>query len=412
METIFEIPTHKIREVVKYLTKLQHRAKKSNAPVVFNFAFDEEIKKRKLECTTADGDILNAIYQYRILRVNQDITIHEGWIPIAKLDVAAKEMRCYVTYEKSIETISDRLWTKSCDHCGHNKIIHTAFIMQNGDRFMKVGSGCMKEMAPANASMIAREFDIHALWSDYLNVMAAPEEGAQGLGGGRSSGNNGMSVEYVYDKTLLILAMRASIETTGNKWVTSIYSEYDRRSSERQFITNKGSRTFDFIQRFLMKDRCSMIPDQIYVDSINSDIELCLSKYPHLVEGRIEELKAFSESTKARAIDIFLIKTVHGIIQRETEKEKMRISEFQGEKGTKKSLTLEIVSVKTGMGDFGGWTLTIFKDASGNMFKKFGAVPDRFKSNGAYKFTAPIKDFETYQDIKYTVLGGPLSKFK
>lgn len=410
METTFEIPTHKVYEVQKHLQKLQKRAAKTSAPVVFSFIFDDEIKMRKFECTTADGDFLRKTYRYRVLRVCQKITVHEGWMPIAKLDVAGKQMRCYATYDKALESISDRLWTKHCDHCGHNKIVHTAFVMQNGDQFMKVGGGCMKEMAPAAATMIAREFEISALWSDYLSEMAAPEEGAGGLSGGRSSGN-GMSVENVYDKASLILAMRAAIEKT-NGWVTSIYSEPDRRSSERPYIINKGSRTFDFIQCFLMKDRSSLIPDNEYVASINEQVAKCIEKFPHLLEGKMVEMKSFAESDKARAIDIFLIKTVQAIMHRQAENEKMRISEFQGVTGTKIPLTLEVVSTKTGIGEFGGWILTIFKDHNGNMFKKFGAVPDRFKVDGLYKFTAPIKSFETYQEIKYTVLGGPLSKFK
>lgn len=346
--------------------------------------------------------------------MNQDITVHEGWTPIAKLDIGAKQMKSYEVYNKQIETLGDSLWTKHCDHCGHNKIVHTAFVMQNGDKFMKVGKGCMKELAPASAMQIAREFDIYAKWSEYLKMMTAPEGAGDGQGGGRSFGG-GVTVEYVYDKAAMILAMRAALEDTNGEWITSRYSEGDRYGRGAMLI-NRGHRTFDFIGRTLdrmYRKELSLVPDQKYVDSVNTNVNKCLEKYSHLLGDKLEDLKVFAAADKARVIDVFLIKTVQGIIEREAKKDLMRVSEYQGAVGTKVPLTLEFVSERTGQGTYGTWVLTIFKDDQGNMFKKFGSVPDRFKiADGRYQFTAPIKAFETYDEIKYTVLGGPLSKFK
>jgi transcription elongation factor Elf1 len=416
MEVIYNIPVQTLHKTHKYLAKLQKRAKKGGQEV-FTFKFDDEVKTHKFHDHNAEnvegqGDIIHS-YKYRVLRVNQDITVHEGWIPIAKLDVIERKMKSYEIYNKEVESLGDSMWTKHCDHCGHNKIVHTAFIMQNGDKFMKVGKGCMKELAPAMAAQIAREFDIYALWSDYLALMTAPEGGADGSFNGRGGFGGGMSVDYIYDKTTLILAMRAALECTEGKWITSKYSEYEsgnRWGGNSQEIINKGSRTFDYIQ-WLLSKQLSFIPDQKYVDSVNADINTCLEKYPDQFGERLEEAKSFAAAEKARAIDIFIVKTAQTIIQREAAKDQMRVSEFQGAVGTKLSLTLEIVSVKHGVGMYGGWTLTIFKDQNGNMFKKFGSVADRFKNNDVYQFTAPVKAFETYQEIKYTVLGGPLSKF-
>lgn len=412
MEITFNIPVQSLYETYRYLNKLQKRVKKAGQPVVFTFAFDDEVKSHSFEAHTEQGDLV-ASYKYRVLRVNQDITIYEGWTPIAKLDIGTKQMKAYSVYNKEIETLGDKLWTKHCDHCGHNKIVHTAFVMQNGDKFMKVGKGCMKELAPVSAAQIAKEFDIYSLWSDYLNMMTAPE--GSGMSSGSRGFGSGISVEYVYSKSDLILAMRAALECTDGKWVTSKYTENNRSyyGPDSQRIINMGFRTFDFIQRFLNNQVC-MIPDQKYVDSVHADIDLCLSKYPHLIiEEKLAELKVFAAAEKARAIDIFLIRTVQGIIEREAKKDLMRVSEYQGAVGAKVPLILEFVSEKHGQSAYGGWTLTIFKDHNGNMYKKFGSVPDRFKTDsGAYQFTAPIKGFETYDDIKYTVLGGPLSKFK
>jgi transcription elongation factor Elf1 len=411
METTYNIPVSLVSTTYKYLTKLQRRANKAGQEVVFTFSFDEDSKTHTFDTEDTEGNRMIASYKYRVLRINQDITVHEGWTPIAKLDVVEKQMKAYSTYNKEIESLGESMWSKHCDHCGHNKIVHTAFVMQNGDKFMKVGKGCMKELAPASAAQIAREFDIYALWSDYLSRMSASvEEGAGGLGGGKRFGS-GVSVDYVYDKSTLFLAMRAALEITKT-WVTSKYSDYDRSyGGYKQEIVNKGSRTFDYVQKFLGLDLC-LIPDQKYVDSVNADVELCLAKFPHLLGEKLGELKTFAAADKSRAIDIFLVRTAQDIIKREAEKEKMRVSDYQGSVGTKVALQLELVSTKHGQGAYGGWTLWIFKDNNGNMFKKFGEVSDRFKQENTYKFTAPIKGFETYDDIKYTVLGGPLSKFK
>ncbi len=407
MEATYNIVTGSISEVRKYLTKLQNRAKKAGHPV-FTFSFDEEVKTWKFHAENVEGqgDIITT-YSYRVLHINQDITVHEGWTPIAKLDVTEKQMRCYSVYQKEIETLGDKMWTKHCDHCGHNKIVHTAFVMQKGNEFMKVGKGCMKDLAPLSAVQIAKEFDIYARWSDYLKQMTMPEDGGMSGGGGKKFGS-GMSVEYVYKKSDLILAMRAALEIT-NEWVVSIYSNPE---NGRQEIINKGNRTFDFIQSFLSSNKC-MIPDQKYVDSVNKEIDTVINKYSHVMQPeKLTELKTFAEAEKTRVIDIFLVKTVQRIIEKEAEKNKMRGSSFQGEVGTKVSLTLELVDTKHGQGAYGGWTLWIFKDVQGNMFKKFGNVSDRFKTDQGYQFTAPIKSFETYDEIKYTVLGGPLSKYK
>lgn len=411
MEITFNIPVQRIHEVYKHLSKLQKRAQK-NGQSSFSFAFDDEVKYRSFEAQSQEGEYLKVCYDYRILRVNQDITVHEGWVPIVKLDIAEKQIRSYAVYNKEIESLGDSLWSKRCDHCGHSKIVHTAFVMQNGDKFMKVGKGCMKELAPASAAQIGREFDIYALWNDYLTMMAAPEEGEFGGGLGDRGFGNGITVDAVYDKSVLILAMRAALEKSDGKWVTSEYYQ-DRSDSRYGQVRNKGHRTFDFIQGFLDKDRHCLLPDQKFIDSVNADVNMCLEKYSDLLGDKLEEVKSFADSERARVIDIFLVKTAQGIIERERKRDEMRVSEYQGEVGAKVPLTLEFVSERHGEGQFGGWTLTIFKDQSGNMFKKFGAVPDRFKiDDGVYQFTAPIKAHETYQEIKYTVLGGPLSKFK
>lgn len=148
MEQTFNIPVQSAREVRRKLSKLQKRAEKLGVSV-FTFEFGQETKVHKFSCTAENGDTFVGQYNYLELVVSQDITVHEGWTPIAKLDIGGKSIRSYETYNSQLEKIGEeRMWSKKCDHCGHSKIVHTAFILQNGDQFMKVGKGCMKELAP------------------------------------------------------------------------------------------------------------------------------------------------------------------------------------------------------------------------------------------------------------------------
>ncbi len=414
MQNTFNIPVNKIREVEKFLQKLQRRARRAGVEDIFTFSFAEETKVQKFETVIKiDGDREEEVrgqYHYRVLTINQDITVHEGWVPIAKLDVATQQMKVYQNYDKNIEGLGEKLWTKKCDHCGHSKIVHTAYVMQNGAEYMKVGKGCMKELAPATATRIGLEFDIYAMWYKHLKDIASVEGG--GGGGGNYGGYS--SADYVYDKSTIILALRASLEKDGGEWVTSRYELIDDyRGTRNGMLLNQGHRTFDHMFAFVDKKYVSMIPDQAYVDSVINDVKTVIEKFPAQVGEKIEEFKNFVENEKLKIGDIFVIKRAQAIIKKQAEIEAMKVSNFQGEVGTKVPFELEVVSEKHGQGTYGPWTLYIMKDAVGNMFKKFGVLNDKFKgSDGKYRFIAPIKNFETYQDVKYTVLGGPLSKFQ
>lgn len=86
MEQIFNIPVQKVNEARKHLMKLQKRAGKMELKV-FEFKFGEETKSHRFEVTTEDGDTFVSRYDYLELTVTQDITVHEGWTPIAKSGV-------------------------------------------------------------------------------------------------------------------------------------------------------------------------------------------------------------------------------------------------------------------------------------------------------------------------------------
>jgi hypothetical protein len=399
MEATYNIPVQSIHQTHKYLTKLQKRAARSGAAVVFTFSFDDEVKSSRFDAQTEDGDNIIASYKYRTLTISQDITVHEGWTPIAKLDVIEKQLKAYQTYSDKIESLGDSLWTKHCDHCGHNKIVHTAFVMQNGDKFMKVGKGCMKELAPASAAQIAREFDIYALWSDYLKAMAAPEQGDGSFSRGRGFG--GMSVDYVYDKSTLILAMRAALEVT-NGWVTSQYSAYERGNS--QFVTNKGSRTFDFIQGLLSKEIC-LLPDAEYVASVNADVEFCLSEYSHLLGDKLEELKIFSTASKSRAIDIFLVKTAQGIIAKVREEEaRAKMSGHYFNVGDRVQLEVKQKDYFTFETAYGTCCIQTLVTPDGKLFKYMGSAPIAFENKELFITIKGTVEHQVYKGVNETKL--------
>ncbi len=81
MEATYNITLHSISAVHKYLSKLQRRAMKAGQEVVFTFSFDDEVKTHKFEAQTDEEGTIIASYKYRVLRISQDITVHEGWTP-------------------------------------------------------------------------------------------------------------------------------------------------------------------------------------------------------------------------------------------------------------------------------------------------------------------------------------------
>lgn len=370
MEQTYNIPVQSVNEVRKRLVKLQKRAEKLGLKP-FTFQFGQDTKVYKFETDTADGDHLVGRYNYLELTVSQDITVHEGWVPIAKLDIGMKEIKSYAVYNSELEKIGEeRMWSKKCDHCGHKKIVHTAFILQNGNEFMKVGSGCMKELAPAAAVNIAREFDIYSLWSSYLNAMADAMK--DGMSSGRGGFGGGVQVDKVYDKSQLILALRIALERTNGEWVTSQYSNDERNPT----VINKGSRTFDFVAN-AFDTRWSFIPDAEYVKSINDQIATVLEKYPTSVsEEKLIEIKTFHEASRARIIDVFIIKTVQAIIARE-ERNKLNGHFFID--GQKVELEIKEIASHGYQGGFGWVSIKTYLTKDGQIVKYVGSSPIEFK---------------------------------
>lgn len=433
----FQIPVGRIQEVSAYLVKLQKRAKKINEGVeVFTFSFEGKINSRVFRVENEDGGVsAEAIYQYRNLIVEQDIIVHEGWVPIAKILIPEKQIKSFNTFTKEMEKLSDEyLYNTHCDHCNKNLIKVKSFVMQKGTELMKVGSGCMHQLAPASARMIAASFDIGQMWQAYLNSMNSPVDGE---GGSRKwfGGGGGFDANIVFDKNEVLTALGNVLADDGG-WVTSEYRiEEGRWGMESKEIINRGKRTFDHIGFALSRDIVSQLPNPEFIASVNSAFEIYLGSdvanklvdivetdsttaQPKVVGKSLPELtvqaKSFVEANKIRLIDIFLVKRVMGAVERINIKNSKRGSEYVGEKGTKIALEVNILDTKTGMGEYGSWTMYIFKDASGNLFKKFGStINERFKmEDGKYKFLAPVKGHEVYDDIKYTVLGGPFAKVK
>ncbi len=431
---IFQIPVGRIQDVSGYLVKLQNRAAKIGGGI-FTFVIDETIKSRTFKVESEEGNF-EASYQYRELTIEQDVIVHEGWVPIAKVLVPEKQIKSFQSFTKEMEKMSDEyLYNNHCDHCNKNLIKVKSFVMQKGNEFMKVGSGCMHQLAPANARSIAASFDIGQMWQKYLNDMSRPVDG-EGSGRKWFGGGGGIDANIVYDKNELLTALGAVLADDGG-WVTSEHEITSRGLGE---IINRGKRTFDHVGTYMNRGIMSQLPNPSYVSQVNKMFEEFLNSEAadkmvdvvktDSVTGReevigttlvdyIPQAKTFHEASKVRLIDIFLVKKITGIMERLAIKNIKRGSEFVGVVGEKMALELEFVEIRSGEGQFGTWHLWTFKDTNGNFFKKFGQVNERFKisgdkdgNHGVYKFMAPIKDHEVYDDIKYTLLGGPFSKVK
>jgi hypothetical protein len=77
-----------------------------------------------------------------------------------------------------------------------------------------------------------------------------------------------------------------------------------------------------------------------------------------------------------------------------------------------------LLYVVNGDGDYGTWQMWTLVDLRGNLIRKFGAIPERFKiskSDGTkllehnrgdvFAFNAMIKEHCEYKEIKFTLLG-------
>lgn len=93
------------------------------------------------------------------------------------------------------------------------------------------------------------------------------------------------------------------------------------------------------------------------------------------------------------------------------------VTKHIGTVGGQENLTLEIKEIKTGIGNYGFWTMYIMKDSEGNDFTKFGTINNKFSNNGEVGvgsiITASfeIKEHKEFNGLKQTVLGR-LSKVK
>lgn len=106
--------------------------------------------------------------------------------------------------------------------------------------------------------------------------------------------------------------------------------------------------------------------------------------------------------------------------QETTKQIDIKQSEFQGAIGAKLPLELEIIGLKTIMDSaYGETTIFEMKDADGNVFSKFGIIPERFiisnhtevKEGTKVKFLGTIKAHREFKGVKYTVINH-IAKYK
>lgn len=88
-------------------------------------------------------------------------------------------------------------------------------------------------------------------------------------------------------------------------------------------------------------------------------------------------------------------------------------SQYQGTIGDKLPLELEVIAVRTVLNAaYGDATLFEMKDKEGNLFSKFGIIPERFivsnhkevKEGTVVRFNATVKQHKEYKGVKITVL--------
>lgn len=97
----------------------------------------------------------------------------------------------------------------------------------------------------------------------------------------------------------------------------------------------------------------------------------------------------------------------------------MKNSNWLGSVGKKSSIPhARLLYVVGAEGDYGMWYLWTLVDLRGNLIRKFGSIPERFKINkgdghkllehnkgDVFAFNAMIKEHDEYEGIKTTLLG-------
>lgn len=304
--------------------------------------------------------------------------------------------------------------SEQCDLCNQERYRGKCFIVtdKNND-YKRLGSSCVKKYIGIDPSKFIKMLDF---MGDFQSSMESFEEtGDKDFGGGSKIWSQG---NLLTDLKKAVSVVYDLIEKEGY-----IKKEYD--PNNWTIRTNYGEATYDKAEKILVEDKPYPINDEIvqeFIDYINS-LEIDYNKSEGLVNF-FNELKRLPESN-VRIKDIGIIAAGLNMLfkhkDRIAKESEAKNSQWIGQIGEKiKFPHVKLVDARSGEGQYGVWYLWTFVDDKGNLLKKFGNISDKYKIEDApetsedlfgfkkgdiFAFTAEIKNHDTYNDVKSTMLG-------
>jgi hypothetical protein len=321
----------------------------------------------------------------------------------------------------------------SCDHCGVNRYRDKNFIIKDGQgKFMRLGSSCVKKFLGINP----RKY-LSAL--QFIMNMESEFDDEWGVDLGGYYEKKGINpVVKIIDTNKAISLVHDYIEKEG---YTKREWEYPDRGPK--YRTNQGNATADKTEPIMLNnEQWDSVPInheyvKSFIDFVNGlNIVPELNRYdsegdavkgvkPGFEEYK-EKIKAMANAPKIRVFESAFLASAISFVEKERarlkELEKSKDSQFLGNVGEKIKIPYAILTDhRSGDSEYGVWHLWTFKDNAGNIMKKFGELPEKFKiqkapegsqelANNNFKgdvfaFTSDVKKHEPYQGINITQLG-------
>lgn len=437
------IPTPKVKsDVEKAYFVIRYQNPENREVVTLTDTISDDIKKVKAEFESkkySNSDrffIQKGLVNVVDLEIVTDIKPDNEWVILGVIDHKNEILRAAPNQQIPFDKIPSDLSNCSCDHCKKERVRNKTVFIQNieSGEIMRVGGSCIKYYLGANfekvleflgdlnnlmefpkSSEISFIYGYSPQLDDYFDVKEivkfffyyVRKYGYVSSNSAESANtkNLGTDKQEVQSSKDIVTEVVCKYIVAPSKPKPYEREEFLKKYAEFEKIVKaeKDDKYNDFIafvengykeNNFLFNVRNFIKKGAVNVDYIRYIISAC-----SMYEGKLryEEYKKKSQE------------------ERDKEKaELIKTSNWVGEVGQKEPLkNLEILSIRSFSTDFGMSSVYKLRDEKGNIFTKFGTINKKFVVNNTpdvvvgsiISATAEIKNHDTYQDVKQTVLG-------
>lgn len=323
-----------------------------------------------------------------------------------------------------------------CNLCNQERYRGKNFIVKDGNsgKYLRLGSSCVKKYIGVNPAKYIRTLDyLRDFMRDMDGIMADDD-----LFGGGGGGRRGLDPSNrIVDKDKVISILH---DVLSNEPYVKREWEYPDRGP--RYRTNDGKATADKAEKIIYnREELEKYPiNTQYVTEFKEFAKSLEPLPPNIVVDKYDgtqydkntgfneyraKIKVFGSDANFRIKDTAFLASAINFFENEKkraeEAKERKNSEWVGQVGSKFPIQrATLTGARTGQSDFGPWYLWTFIDDSGNLYKKFGTLSDKFKIQNApddaeqlfgfkkgdvFAFTAEIKKHEEYQGTKITQLG-------